>query len=141
LLLSGKYSEAGLYLKMTTSNNLIFPASIVKLTEKAGQTKFKSPFMAGGFSAIIPGTGKFYTKNWNDGLFSMLFIASTAWQAYRGFSEHGTKSAYGWTFAGLSVSFYIGNIFGGVKAARRYNTMKRNEIENQIYDFIRSDSF
>ena len=41
----------------------------------------------------------------------------------------------------LSASFYIGNIFGAVKAARRYNNSKRNEIENQIYEYVRSDSF
>ena len=97
--------------------------------------------MAAGFSAIIPGTGKFYTRNWSDGLFSMLFIAGNAWQAYRGFNAHGIKSGYGWAFASLSASFYIGNIIGGAKAAKRYNKNKRNEVDNQVFEFVRSDSF
>ena len=71
----------------------------------------------------------------------MLFVAANAWQAYRGFNEHGIKSTYGWTFASLSASFYIGNIFGAVKAAKRYNKNKRNEIDNQVFDFVRSDNF
>ncbi len=140
-LLSGKYPEAKLYMNRYADNNLNMATSIFKLTESAQKTKFKSPLLAAGLSAIVPGTGKFYTKNWNDGIFSFLFVASNVWQAYRGFSEHGSKSAYGWTFAGLSASFYIGNIFGAVKAARRYNYKKRNDINDQVYEIIRSDSF
>ena len=104
-------------------------------------TKFKNPFIAGSFSALIPGTGKFYTGNWGDGVFSMLFIAGNVWQAYRGFNEHGIKSGYGWAFASLSASFYVGNIFGAVKAAKRYNKTRKNDIDNQIFEFVRSDSF
>jgi len=141
LLLSGDYYGANLYIKKAEDNNLAFPADIKILAEKAEKIKYKSPFLAAGFSAIIPGTGKFYTKNWSDGIISMLFVAGNAWQAYRGFSEKGLKSAYGWAFAGLSASFYIGNIFGSVKAAKRYNKIMKNEIDNQIFEFVRSDSF
>jgi hypothetical protein len=141
LLLSGKYNEASLFVKKTVDSGLQFPDNIKLLTEKAEKTKFKSSFVAASLSAIIPGTGKFYTKNWTDGVISLLFVASNAWQAYRGFNEHGSKSVYGWTFAGLSASFYIGNIFGSVKAARRYNKNKKYEIENKVFEFIRSDSF
>ena len=141
LLLKGDYNEANLYAKQAVGNNLTFPKDIIMLTEKADKIKYKSPFVAASFSAIIPGTGKFYTKNWSDGIFSMLFVASNAWQAYRGFSEHGLKSGYGWAFASLSASFYIGNIFGAVKAAKRYNKNKKNEIDSQIFEIVRSDSF
>jgi hypothetical protein len=141
LLLDCDYDEARLYAKQAIGSNLTFPKDIMMLTEKAERIKFKSPFVAAGFSTIIPGTGKFYTKNWSDGIFSMLFVAGNAWQAYGGFHEHGIKSGYGWAFAGLSASFYIGNIFGAVKAAKRYNKNKKNEIDSQIFEFVRSDSF
>jgi hypothetical protein len=141
LLLSSNYKKASLLAKDAAVSYPAFPSAVIKLTQKATDIKFKSPFIAGSFSAIIPGTGKFYTRNWTDGIFSMLFVAGNAWQAYRGFSEHGIKSAYGWTFATLSASFYIGNILGAVKAAKRYNKNKKNEIDNQIFEFVRSDSF
>jgi hypothetical protein len=141
LLLIGKYKEAGSYIKTTAGNSLVFPQKMLLLAETAEKIKYKSPLLAGSFSAIIPGTGKFYTKNWVDGIFSLLFVAGNAWQSYRGFSEHGIKSGYGWFFGGLSVSFYIGNIFGSAKAAKRYNNGKKDEIDNQIYEFIRSDNF
>ena len=141
LLLKGKYTEAGLFVNTTAEANLPLPSTLIAITRKAEQVKYKSPLIAAGFSAIIPGTGKFYTKNWSDGIISMIFVASNAWQAYRGFNEKGAKSVYGWTFASLSASFYIGNIFGSAKAARRYNTVKKNEIDNQIFEFIGSDNF
>lgn len=141
LLLSGEYNQASLLVKEAASKNPAFPAGIIKLTDKAAMVKFKSPFIAAGLSAIIPGTGKFYTKNWADGVFAMLFVGGNAWQAYRGFHEHGLKSGYGWAFASLSASFYIGNVFGAVKAARRYNKNKRNEINNKVFEFVRADSF
>jgi len=141
LLLSGKYSQASLLAKESKGINPAFPSGILNLTYKASNIKFKSPFLAAGFSAIVPGTGKFYTKNWADGFFSMLFVAGNAWQSYRGFKEHGIKSGYGWVFASLSTSFYIGNIFGAVKAAKRYNKNKRNDIDNQVSEFVRTDSY
>lgn len=141
LLLRGDYKQASFFAKEASARDPLFPGSILTLTDKAAKTRFKSPFIAAGFSAVIPGTGKFYTKNWSDGFFSMLFVAGNAWQAYRGFKEHGIKSGYGWAFTGVSASFYIGNIVGAVKAAKRYNKNKKNEIDNQIFEFVRSDSF
>jgi hypothetical protein len=141
LLLNGNYNQANLLAGGAAAQNPGFPGDLKILSEKAARIKFKSPVIAASFSAIIPGTGKFYTKNWADGVVSMLFVVANAWQAYRGFNEHGIKSTYGWTFASLSASFYIGNIFGAVKAAKRYNKNKRNEIDNQVFDFVRSDNF
>jgi hypothetical protein len=141
LLLKGNYKQAGVLAKDASAVYSTFPPNIYKLTQQAGNIKFKSRYIAGSFSAVIPGTGKFYTKNWADGVVSILFVAGSAWQAYRGFNEHGSKSVYGWTFATISASFYIGNIFGSVKAASRYNDNKKYEIDNQIFDFVNSDSF
>ena len=141
LLLNGDYKQANFLAEDASGKNPDFPRDIKILSEKAARIKFKSPVIAAGFSAIIPGTGKFYTKNWTDGVVSMLFVVANGWQAYRGFNDRGVKSGYGWTFASLSASFYIGNIFGAVKAAKRYNKNKKNEIDNQVFDFVRSDNF
>lgn len=141
LLLSGEYNRASLLAKEAAADNSAFPAEIIILADKAAKIKLKNPFLAGSFSAIIPGSGKFYTRNWSDGVLSMLFVVGNAWQAYRGFNEHGIKSGYGWVFASLSASFYIGNVFGSVKAAKRYNKNKKNEIDNKVFEIVRSDRF
>jgi hypothetical protein len=72
--------------------------------------------------------GKVYSGRWKDGLVSLLFVGATGFQAYRGFSQKGSESIYGWIMGSLSVGFYIGNIFGSVKAAKIYNTN-----QNRIY--------
>ncbi len=141
MLLAGEYSQASLFVKKTSENNPAFPEDLVKLAGRSANLKLKNPVLAAGFSAIIPGTGKFYTRNWSDGIVSLLFVAGNAFQAYRGFNEHGIKSGYGWAFASLSASFYIGNIFGSAKAARRYNLNRKNEIDNQVFAIVRSDRF
>jgi hypothetical protein len=140
-LLGGSYDQASLLIQNALQNNRPIPANLLNMSEQALNMRFKSPWVAAGFSAIIPGTGKFYTKNWSDGIMSLLFVAGNAWQAHRGFREDGVKSAYGWVFASLSTSFYIGNIFGSAKSAKVYNTNKKNEIRNQIYEVLRSDTF
>jgi hypothetical protein len=86
----------------------------------------KSPFAAACLSGIIPGMGKIYAGRYWDGFVSFLLVAANSWQAYRGFSKYGVNSAYGWTFGGLALGFYGGNIYGSVKAAQQYN-LKRDE--------------
>ncbi len=141
LLLIGNYEEAREIAGDAVGKFQGFPKGIVDLANEADKVKFKSPFVAGVFSTVVPGTGKFYTKDWADGVFSMIFVAGSAWQAYRGFKKHGSGSAYGWTFATVSASFYLGNIYGSVKAARRYNKTRRDEINKQVFVFVNSDSY
>jgi len=140
-LLKGDYLKASTLITEFPVNDPLYPAELRSISAHASGMRFKKPFVAGALSAVIPGTGKFYTKNWGDGIFAMVFVFGNAWQAYRGFHEHGSKSALGWTFASLSASFYIGNVFGSVKAARRYNKNLTNDVENKVFDFIHSDSF
>jgi tetratricopeptide (TPR) repeat protein len=141
MLLNGEYKQATLFVKKSFEINPAFPEELIKISARSANMKLKSPLLAAGFSAIVPGSGKFYTRNWSDGIVSLLFVAGNAFQAYRGFNEHGIKSGYGWAFASLSASFYIGNIFGSAKAARRYNTNRKNEIDNQVFEIVRSDRF
>jgi hypothetical protein len=71
-----------------------------------------------------------YSGYWKDGFFSLLFTGMSAWQSYRGFKQKGTSSFYGWFMAGTSFSFYIGNLYGSVKAANRRN----HEFNHMIYN-------
>ena len=81
----------------------------------------KSPVVAAGLSAVVPGLGKVYTKDYGDALMSFLFVGLNAWQAYRGFKKDGLQSTRGWIFAGIGASFYLGNVWGSAKAAKRFN--------------------
>jgi hypothetical protein len=92
----------------------------------------KSPFLAGAFSTLIPGAGKFYTGDWKDGIISLVMVGAIAFQSYRGFNRGGVSSAYGWIYGTVAAGFYFGNIYGSVKSAQRYNKRKAEKLEKRI---------
>lgn len=115
-------------------NNL----NLYQITKEFSEQNYKSPALAAMMSAIVPGSGKAYTKRWGDAFVSFLFIGTNAYAAYRAFHKKGAKSANGWIFGGLAFSFYSANIWGSAKAAKNYNTHLKetyqNNAENIIYN-------
>jgi len=101
---------------------------------KSGKTK--SPALALAFSSIVPGSGKFYTGDWKDGLIALSFVSLSAWQSYRGFKKNGVESLYGWLYGVASVSFYIGNLYGSVKSANMYNMRRQESFESNVQDIF-----
>lgn len=99
---------------------------------KYQNTHKKSPFMAGLFSAIVPGSGRVYTNDYANGIISLLFVAGTAYQSYVRFNKNGIRSYGGWIYGGISAGFYIGNIYGSAMSAGYYNKMKKREIDEMV---------
>ena len=108
------------------------------LSARAEAFKPKKPWVAVMMSAILPGSGKFYTGNFKDGIFSFLVVGGTAFQAYRGFNKDGVSSTSGWIFSGLATGFYAGNMYGSAKSAHVYNQSFWFEIEKDAENIIRS---
>jgi tetratricopeptide (TPR) repeat protein len=91
------------------------------LLEKGENLPKKNRFLSGMFSAVIPGSGKYYCARPMDGFHSFVTTGITTWQAYEGFKEDGLHSVKGWIFGVLGGLFYLGNIYGSVVAADIYN--------------------
>ncbi|MEM7367172.1 MAG: hypothetical protein AAF587_01155 [Bacteroidota bacterium] len=102
------------------------------LTDKGLGIKRRSPALAVMLSVPVPGLGKIYAGYWKDGLFSLLFTGISAWQAYRGFQNKGTDSIHGWAYTGVAAGFYLGNLYGSAKAARRKNTQNTHNVLHQV---------
>jgi hypothetical protein len=100
------------------------------LTTKFEQEKFKKPALAALMSAILPGSGKAYSKRWGDALVSLLFTGTNTYASYRAFKKKGPESLNGWIFGTLAFSFYSANIWGSAKAAKSYNTDVRTRYQN-----------
>ncbi len=98
--------------------------------------KFKKPYLAITMSSIIPGSGKVYTGDWKDGLIAFSFVTISAWQSYRGFNKKGINSVYGWIYGIVSISFYIGNLYGSGKAANLYNIRKREIFQQNAQNIF-----
>lgn len=109
-----------------------------KLATQAVAIKRKSPALAGVMSAIIPGTGRVYTKDWKDGIVSFFFVSTMAFQSYRGFVKSGVKSTRGWVYGGVGLGFYLGNIYGSVVSAKGYNKKSHQGIRNKIDNLFNS---
>lgn len=101
-----------------------YGATITRLCEKTKSTEllpFKSRLRAGIYSSLMPGSGKMYCGRVADGIYSLLTVGLTVWQAYDGFSDDGARSTKGWIFGVLGAGFYLGNIYGSVIAAELHN--------------------
>jgi tetratricopeptide (TPR) repeat protein len=109
-----------------------------KLLDNKMYFKYKSPAISVALSSIIPGSGKVYSGAWKDGLVSFFFVATSAFQSYRGFEKKGVESAYGWIFGGMAAGFYLGNLFGSAKAAHKYNYDLKHNLKHKIEEVFNS---
>ena len=78
----------------------------------------KSPFLAGVYSAVIPGAGKFYAGKKRQGIAAFLPVISLAAVTYEAYRKGGVRSARFIGFGSLFSLFYIGNIWGSVLSVR-----------------------
>jgi hypothetical protein len=92
------------------------------------KTKKKSPLLAGILSTLIPTSGRHYARDHKDAIFSLIFMGTSGFQAYRRFKNNGIESPSGWAYAAIFGGFYTGNIYGSVKAAQRYNKLKYQKV-------------
>ncbi len=115
-----------------------YESKLFILSENFQQVKYKNPTVALLMSTIVPGSGKAYTKNWNDAIIAFIFVGSNAYLSYRSFSQKGIKSTNGWIFGGFAFSFYSANIWGSYQSAKKYNhkinSAYQNNAENIIYN-------
>ena len=89
----------------------------------------RSPVLAGLYSAVVPGLGKFYAGKKKQGIAAFLPIISLAALTYEAYRKDGVRSARFIGFGTLFSVFYIGNIWGSTLAVK----IRRNEFYKE-YD-------
>jgi len=104
--------------------------------EKGQNLPQKNRFVSGLFSAVIPGSGKYYCNRPMDGFNSFVIAGITGWQAYEGFDEDGLHSVKGWIFGVLGGIFYLGNIYGSVVAADIYNEEQETVFKLSVKKYM-----
>lgn len=72
----------------------------------------KSPWLAAGLSALIPGAGKIYAGQTGPGVASFLAVGSLAAITAEQWKHHGAKDWRTIVAGSLCGIFYIGNIYG-----------------------------
>jgi hypothetical protein len=116
----------------------VFPedqkADIQNFYEWKKDSPYKSPWVAGILSTIVPGLGKVYTENYSDGFFAAFLTGIFGYIAYTDFkADHNLR---GWIFTGVTAFFYTGNIYGSAASAQIYNAKIRFDFESQLQNFL-----
>lgn len=135
LLLEAEWKKAN---QLIEENEIVTQPMLFQLAEEGSNLHYKRPWVGSLMSVILPGAGKFYAGRWKDGIISFIFVAGSAWQAYRGFYKFGKDSAYGWIFGSVSLGFYTGNIYGSAKAVKQYNNKLDAELQHKAEHIIYS---
>jgi len=126
------WEDAHLSLDLVKQAGMKEAAFFEKCIEDGENLRSKSPFVAGAFSTLVPGTGKLYTGDWQDGIFSFIMVGALAWQSYRGFNKDGVKSGRGWIFGTIGLGFYTGNIWGSVRSAKKHNNLQKEALRQKV---------
>ena len=140
LLKQYKWAEA----KLLADNYLLNNSKPPKLDQlypiaiQGMKIHYKKPVCAALFSAVIPGSGKLYTKDWKDAIFAFLFVSATTMISYQSIANKRLP-INSVIYSSVALSFYAANIYGSYKSAKRYNK-KINQITTQKIDTILFES-
>ncbi len=89
----------------------------------------KNPALAGMLS-VIPGAGYAYCGRYQDGLTAFLLNGALIWAAVASFSND--NPALGCVISVVESGFYMGNIYGGINAAHKYNARQKQGAINRL---------
>ncbi|TAH02710.1 MAG: membrane protein insertion efficiency factor YidD [Sphingobacteriales bacterium] len=101
----------------------------LKLAESGTRIKFKNPRFASLIS-IIPGAGYAYAGHKQTAISAFLVNGLLAYATYT--SLKNKNYGMGLLTGVFNLSFYIGNIYGASKSAKRYNEQKRKSIIDKL---------
>ena len=105
---------------------------LLVLHQKLKKIPKRSAFVAGLFSAIIPGTGKMYAGKPKQGLNVLLQNLFMGAQAVEALLIDGVRSPRFIIFGGLFSIFYIGNIWGSALSVKLQQREAYETIHQEI---------
>ncbi len=94
--------------------------------------KKRSPFVAGLYSAIIPGSGKIYAGKKKQGIAAFFPVLASGLLAWEALNKSGIKSTRFILMGSVFGVFYIGNIWGSVAAVKIRDQEINNFYNNEI---------
>lgn len=131
-LLDYQWETAQTTFRELKNKNLMLDTRYDDLFYRINSTKYKSPGLAFALSAAVPGMGKVYTNNWKDGLISFIFVGGTTLQAVRGYRNYGKSSGFFIAYSSIATTFYLANLYGSFKSAKKHNEKLRKQIHSAI---------
>lgn len=112
---------------------------VEKLYRKKKDLSFKDPETAAILSAVFPGAGKYYAKNYGDGIAATLTVGALTFLSINSFNN--SHNFRGWLFGGLAAFFYAGNIYGAYTSAQIFNAKLKFDFENELNVYLDNINF
>ena len=106
--------------------------NIRKIASDLKNHKPKSRFVAGLFSAVIPGSGKFYSGMKGGAISAFIATAGLGLVALENYRKHGPESFAAIAFGTAFAFSYVSNIYGSVAAAGLVEKEYRKNVKNSI---------
>lgn len=103
--------------------------SKISIVKTAFELKDKAPWLASSLS-LIPGLGYAYSGHKQTAISSFVINGLLAYATYTSFKNK--NYGIGILTGVFNISFYIGNIYGSGKSAKRYNEQQRKEIIDKL---------
>ena len=104
-------------------DNLDHPDAALIRMEIETDVEWRSPWLAGTMSAILPGSGQVYCGRYQEGIWAFVMCGVFAAATYESFNQD-----FEWVGAAAALtglSWYSGNIYGAVNAAHKHNRRAR----------------
>jgi len=92
----------------------------------------KSKTLSVLLSALVPGSGQFYSGKYLSGILSLAGVVATAAGSLFFYKKNEKGISYGMAF--FSVLFYSGNIYGAYNSAAEYNFISNNSFRDRLTD-------
>ena len=133
LMMLGQWQKAEEVLK-SCSTRLAEP--LREIAREGSSMRRKSPLMAGILSTFVPGLGKIYAGEYGDGIQSLAFIGLLGTLSFLSFRSDGIDSIRGWIYASAGAVLHVGNIYGSVVSAGRFNGLLEETLLQDVRDTI-----
>ena len=105
---------------------------VAELLENAATIPRKSPALSGTLS-IIPGAGQLYCQRYEDALIAFLINVGLIWAASDAFDQD--QPALGGLLSFVGMGFYVGNIYGAVSDAYKFNQNRQGQYADQLKQY------
>ena len=94
------------------------------------EPEYKSPWLAGTMSAVIPGTGSLYTGRYTEGFYAFFITALFAVATIE--AIHQEDKSLSLLLGSFTIAFYGGNIYTAINSAYKVNDKMDTD---DLYDF------
>ncbi|MBU4211313.1 MAG: tetratricopeptide repeat protein [Verrucomicrobia bacterium] len=105
--------------------------ALAKAAEHFDEIPRKSPVLAGGLSAVLPGAGQIYAQRPVDAAVAFILNGLLIFATYEAFDND--INVLGGMLAVVELSFWGGNVYNAVNNAHKYNRREKDNFFNKLH--------